>query len=165
MNTLVESYLHNLQEYEEVVMIDYCKSIKCPKKRLICLKLARVLLAPNLVAQHKVDREIDVLTNNYEGSGEIGDTFLGEAGFKHYPKGWTGKSVKKFSSSLVKGGAKPKGFFEKCVEKMRGKVDNPEGFCAAAKDEVYKSTGWRGKDKTPAEVAKAIKKKQFKLNK
>jgi hypothetical protein len=225
MNVLVEAYLIKLQEFEEVQIIDYCRSIECPKKRLICLKLARSLLSPNLVAQHKVDREIDVLTNNYEGSGEIGNSFVGEAeklpwskgekdvnedfgeepteeekrenlfwggeksnappikqsmdvvkkeldatdlseaGFKHYPKGWTGKSVKKFSSSLVKGGAKPKGFFEKCVEKMRGKVDNPEGFCASAKDEVYKSTGWRGKNKTPAEVAKAIKKKQFKLKK
>lgn len=223
MNMLIEAYLKHLQEYEEVQVIDYCRSIECPKKRLICLKLARSLLAPNLVAQHKVDREIDVLTNNFEGSGEIGNSFVGEgfswstgekdvhedfgeepteeekrenyfwggekpkappieksmdvvekeldatdlseAGFRNYPKGWTGKSVKKFSSTLVKGGAKPKGFFEKCVEKMRGKVDNPEGFCAAAKDEVYKSTGWRGKDKTPAEVAKAIKKKQFKLHK
>lgn len=165
MNILVEAYLKHLQEFEEVQIIDFCRSIECPKKKLMCLKLARSLLSPNLVAQHKVDREIDVLTNNFEGSGEIGNSFLGEAGFKHYPKGWSGKSVKKFSSSLVKGGAKPKGFFDKCVEKMRGKVANPEGFCAAAKDEVYKSTGWRGKGKTPSEVAKSIKKKQFKLNK
>jgi len=223
MNILVEAYLKHLQEFEEVEIIDYCKSIKCPKKKLMCLKLARSLLDPNLIAQHKVDREIDVLTNNFEGSGEIRDTFVGEglswsngekdvhenfgdepteeekrenyfwggekpkappikksmdvvkkeldatdlseAGFQKYPKGWNQNSVKKFASSLVKGGAKPEGFFKKCVEKMRGKVSNPEGFCAGVKDVVYKSTGWRGKDKTPAEVAKAIKKKQFKLHK
>jgi hypothetical protein len=223
MNILVEAYLKHLQEFEEVQIIDFCRSIECPHKRLMCLKLARSLLAPNLVAQHKVDREIDVLTNNFEGSGEIGDTFVGEglswsngekdvhedfgdepteeekrenyfwggekpkappikksmdviekeldatdlseAGFKHYPKGWSGKSVKKFSGSLVKGGAKKEGFFEKCVKRMKGKVENPEGFCASAKDEVYKSTGWRGKNKTPSEIAKDIKKKQFKLKK
>ena len=81
-----------------------------------------------------------------------------EAGFSRYPKGWTQDSVKKFARNLVdKGGGKSEGFFEKCVEKMKGKLDNPEGFCAGVKDEVYGSTMWRGKDKSAAEVRKDTK--------
>lgn len=87
-----------------------------------------------------------------------------EAGFSKYPKGWTKKSVQKFAQTLskdMKGGPKTKGFFDKCVKKMSGKVENPEGFCASIKDEVYGSTGWRGKDKPEAEVRKDIKKAKF----
>lgn len=88
-----------------------------------------------------------------------------EAGFKKYPKGWDQQSVAKFGRTLtknMKGGVKAKGFFDKCVKKMRGKVDNPEGFCAGVKDEVYKSTYWRGKDKPPAEVRKDVKQHKMK---
>ena len=82
------------------------------------------------------------------------DVFMVEAGWK----GWKKKSVNKFSSSLVKGGAKKKGFFDKCVNRMRGKVKSPEGFCAGAKDEAYGSTHWRGKAKSSNEVRKDVKK-------
>ena len=91
-----------------------------------------------------------------------------EAGFEHMPKGWTKKSVQKFANTLAKNEAvqnaatKP-GFFDKCVEKMKGKVENPEGFCASVKDISHDSTGWRGKDKSPAEVKQDVKKKEFKL--
>jgi desulfoferrodoxin-like iron-binding protein len=81
-----------------------------------------------------------------------------EAGFEHKPKGWTGKSVKKFGKSLVKGGGTKKGFFDKCVNKMKGKVSNPEGFCASVKDESYGSTYWRGKGKSVSKVASSVKK-------
>ena len=94
------------------------------------------------------------------------NNYLQEAGFEDKPKGWTDKSVKKYSNtftSKMKGDVKSKDFFDKCVKKMQGKVDNPEGFCASLKDETYKSTGWRGKGKTPKEVSKDIKKKKFKL--
>jgi hypothetical protein len=89
-----------------------------------------------------------------------------EAGFSKYPKGWNQGSVQKFARTLskeMKGGPKTKGFFDKCVKKMTGKVKNPEGFCAGVKDEVYSSTGWRGKDKSAAEVRKDVKKKKFKI--
>lgn len=90
----------------------------------------------------------------------IGET-VAEAGFENMPKGWTQKSVKKFARSLVdKGGGKSEGFFDKCVKKMKGKIDNPEGFCAGVKDEVYGSTYWRGKDKSEKEVRKDTKKHQ-----
>jgi len=89
-----------------------------------------------------------------------------EAGFNKYPKGWDRNSVVKFGKTLskrMKGGVKSKGFFDKCVKKMRGKVENPEGFCAGVKDETYGSTGWRGKDKSPAKVSADVKKAKFKV--
>lgn len=81
-----------------------------------------------------------------------------EAGWSDKPEGWTGKSVKKFSHSLVKGGAKKEDFFDKCVKRMKGKVSNSEAYCASVKDEVYGSTYWRGKGKTPQQVGKDVKK-------
>jgi len=82
-----------------------------------------------------------------------------EAGFEDKPEGWTDDSIKKYSktfTSKMKGTAKSKDFFDKCVKKMQGKVDSPEGFCAALKDEAHGSTHWRGKGKTPAEVKKDV---------
>jgi hypothetical protein len=86
--------------------------------------------------------------------------YLQEAGFKNYPKGWTRDSVRKFGLTLAKGvegGPKSPGFFKLCVKKMKGKLDDPEAFCASVKDEVHASTYWRGKGKSPAKVQKSIK--------
>lgn len=58
----------------------------------------------------------------------------------------------------MKGGGKKKGFFDKCVKKMQGKMENPEGFCASVKDEAHDSTYWRGKGKTPQQAGKDVKK-------
>lgn len=91
---------------------------------------------------------------------------LEEAGFEKNPKGWDQNSIKKYTHTFtkkMKGGAKSKGFFKKCVEKMRDKMDNPEGFCASIKDEAYGSTGWRGKDKSKKEVSQDVKKAKFKV--
>ena len=84
---------------------------------------------------------------------------LQEAGFEDKPEGWTDKSIKKYSKTFtdkMKGNVKSKDFFDKCVKKMQGKVDSPEGFCAALKDEAHGSTFWRGKGKKPAEVKKDV---------
>lgn len=89
-----------------------------------------------------------------------------EAGFEKNPKGWSQKSLQKYMrtfSSKMKGGVKAEGFFDKCVNKVKGRLKNPEGFCAALKDESYGSTGWRGKDKSPKEVSKDVKKAKFKV--
>jgi len=83
-----------------------------------------------------------------------------EAGFETLPKGWTNKSVKKAGRTIAKdvglNDPTDKNFFDKCVEKMIGKIDNPEGYCAAMKDEAYggdkASTFWRGKGKTKSKV-------------
>ena len=78
-------------------------------------------------------------------------------GWVGFPKGWTDSSVEKFGKTLVKGGATKKNFFDKCVEKMKDKVDNPQGFCAGLKDEAHGSTHWRGKGKTSQQVRKDVK--------
>lgn len=81
-------------------------------------------------------------------------------GFEGLPKGWTQKSLKKFAKSLTGKKGTEEGFFDKCVKKMEGKIDNPQAFCAAAKDELHGSTYWRGKGKSPQEAGKDIKKHQ-----
>jgi DNA-binding protein H-NS len=84
---------------------------------------------------------------------------VSEAGFEDKPEGWTDQSIKKYAKTFtkkMKGDVKSKDFFDKCVKKMQGKVDNPEGFCAALKDERHGSTFWRGKGKTPKEVKKDV---------
>jgi desulfoferrodoxin-like iron-binding protein len=48
-----------------------------------------------------------------------------EAGFSKNPKGWSQDSIKKYSKTFtknMKGGVKSKGFFDKCVKKMEGKL-------------------------------------------
>lgn len=85
--------------------------------------------------------------------------FLNEAeGFEGLPKGWTQKSLQKFAKSLTGKEGTEKGFFDACVKKMKDEMDNPEAFCAAAKDELHGSTYWR--NKPPAEAKKAAKKHQ-----
>jgi hypothetical protein len=92
---------------------------------------------------------------------------VSEAGFESKPKGWTDKSIQKAGKTLAKhvGKKSPsdKGFFDKCVAKIGNKMKNPEGYCASLKDEAHKSTGWRGKGKTPAEVKVDVKKEKFKV--
>lgn len=87
--------------------------------------------------------------------------YLHEAGFESKPPGWTDKSIKKAGNTLAKHVGKKtpkdKGFFDKCVNKMTGKIDNPEGYCASLKDESYGSTYWRGKDKSK-KIAKKLTK-------
>ena len=81
-------------------------------------------------------------------------------GMEGLPKGWTNKSVQKFAKSLTGKKGTQKDFFDKCVNKMKGKVSNPEAFCASVKDEIHGSTFWRGKGKTPQQAGKDAKAKQ-----
>ena len=41
---------------------------------------------------------------------------------------------------------------------MKGKIDNPEAFCARVKDSAYGSTMWRGKDKSKKDIKADVKK-------
>ena len=81
-------------------------------------------------------------------------------GWEKYPKGWTRQSVIKFAKSLAGKHATEKGFFDACVDKMSGNIDDPEAFCASVKDVAWKSTMWRGKGKTKEETKKAIAKEK-----
>ena len=60
--------------------------------------------------------------------------------------GWTKSSVEKFGSTIGHTPSK-KGFFDACVTKMKGRVNDPDGFCASLKDKYYGNTDWRGKGK------------------
>lgn len=115
----------------------------------------------------------DYYGQDYAGQGEREDAegmAPGEKKRKYYrteaegmeglPKGWTQSSVKKFAKSLTGKAAEKKGFFDKCVEKVKGKFDNPEAFCAAVKDEVEGSTFWRGKDKPEKKAQQQTARKQ-----
>jgi len=66
------------------------------------------------------------------------------------------KSAMKFGKSI---GTSPKeqGFFDACKKKMKGKVDDPDSFCAAVKDSAFNSTYWRGKGKSASKVKKDTK--------
>ena len=64
------------------------------------------------------------------------------AAWERLPKGWTQESVEKFWSTLT-GEAKHK--VTKCIEKMKGKFDDPGAFCASLADKATGDTSWRGK--------------------
>lgn len=81
-------------------------------------------------------------------------------GWEGMPKGWKQSSIKKFSKSLTGKKATQKGFFDKCVKRMQGKLDNPQAFCASVKDERHGSTFWRGKGKTAQQAGKDVKRMQ-----
>ncbi|MFW6129964.1 MAG: hypothetical protein ACOC56_02195 [Atribacterota bacterium] len=85
-------------------------------------------------------------------------------GWENYPKGWSRKSVLKFARSLDRSAGK-KGFFDACVAKIEGHLDNPEAFCASIKDEYFGSTMWRGKGKTEKEVRRDVAKDKRKKGK
>lgn len=56
------------------------------------------------------------------------------------PKGWKDpKSIKKYHRTMT---GKSKHPFTTCVNKMKGNIDNPEGFCASVKDKA-EGKGWR----------------------
>lgn len=140
----VEKYLRKIQEQEVIVKCDHLKCDVCGR----------------------------TVTVNKAGKGPLvccGQpmTKIGtvvEAGWSGTPKGWTKDSIKKFAKSLAKGGAKKEDFFDKCVNKMKDEAgfneERAKGFCAGIKDEVYGSTYWRGKGKSPQEVGKDVKKHQ-----
>lgn len=50
------------------------------------------------------------------------------------PHGWKGKSVKQYSKTMMGGEKHP---FTECVNKMKGKVDDPKRFCGSVKA-IYK---------------------------
>lgn len=57
------------------------------------------------------------------------------------PKGWTEDSLESFWDSLADG---KRHKVTQCISKMKGKVDDPGAFCAAARDRIEGTTAWRG---------------------
>ena len=146
------------------------KRIDVLRERSVKYALERIYLQENIVKGDILKCSVcgRVVAVEEQGDGPLiccGESMLRlsegivEAGFEDKPKGWTDKSIKKYSktfSSNMKGNVKSKDFFDKCVKKMQGKIDSPEGFCASLKDEAHGSTYWRGKGKKPAEVKKDV---------
>jgi len=96
-----------------------------------------------LFAEHK-KVDVNKLTEQFVELFPEGDII--SENWKDLPKGWTRKSLKSFARSLLgKVGKSGKGFVTACIKKMEGKVGNPAAFCAGLKDEVMRTTKWRGK--------------------
>ena len=64
--------------------------------------------------------------------------------WKKKPRGWKEKSVKQYSKTMMEGKKHP---FADCVKKMKGKVDDPNAFCASVRDWELGTTSWRKTDK------------------
>lgn len=103
----------------------------------------------------KINQLMNKYLDDYGLSEQI--QFVLEAEWKNLPAGWDKKSVEKFAKSLASKAATETGFFDACVEKMKGNIDDPEAFCATVKDTVWGTTYWRGKDKSKADIKKAKK--------
>lgn len=68
---LLELYLMKIQEFRAENLVDFCKSIDCPRKRLKCLLRLRMdgFCKYDIPCQRAVDREIEFLYNEFEPQG------------------------------------------------------------------------------------------------
>ena len=51
--------------------IAMCKSLGDPMRQVSCLQTLKLIVGQNPEYLHPIDREINAITGNYEGSGEI----------------------------------------------------------------------------------------------
>jgi len=93
-----------------------------------------------------VDREVvkELCPECYEEMKKYGIRRI-NAGYifnewRSLPKGWTSESLKSFWNNIG-------GSITKCIEKMEGKVSNPEAFCISLKDRIRDTTHWRGEER------------------
>ena len=95
----------------------------------------------NLFNQSPVDKSFLRVARTNPDISKVLAPILKEAGkWESLPKGWTQESVKKFWGSLT-GEAKHK--VTKCMERMKGKIDDTGAFCASLADKV--NPGWRSR--------------------
>ena len=59
------------------------------------------------------------------------------------PKGWTEQSLKEFWQTITK--RAPKRPVTRCIKQMKGKIDDPGAFCAAARDRL-EGKSWRSEE-------------------
>ena len=78
--------------------------------------------------------DIETLVNTFEKLAKAKKKKKGK--WKEMPKGWDSKSRKSYYDSIG-------GSVTKCMEKMKGNIDDPGAFCASLKDRATKSTKWR----------------------
>lgn len=65
---------------------------------------------------------------------------------KEMPETWDKESIEKFGKSIGKA-PDEHGFFNVCVLRMKGSIDDPQGFCANLIDIYKNKTTWRGEKK------------------
>jgi hypothetical protein len=70
--------LKQLREYEESTYFAMCKQFDCPRKQILCYKIARRLCAPNKVCQRAIDREIDAVAWKYDMPTEEPNNYPGQ---------------------------------------------------------------------------------------
>jgi len=51
--------------------IAQCKSLKYPMRQISCLQALKLIIGQNADYIRPIDREINAITGNYEGSGEM----------------------------------------------------------------------------------------------
>ena len=173
---LIDNYLEELQLYENVkckyfmfnlkqAKKDYdgmmkqhkanCKKDWDPFKRAKayqhCIKQIPSYAKSKLKMAERMAQKVKQHCSNKVSEAE---------GMQGLPKGWKHSSVKKFAKSLTGKQGTQKGFFDKCVEKMKSHMSNPEAYCASIKDELHGSTYWRGKGKSEKQAKQASKSHQ-----
>lgn len=70
-----------------------------------------------------------------------------DVGWENFPPGWDEQSVKDFAKSLTdETGKSPdeEGWFDACIDKMEGHIDDPKAFCASVLDTIEGDPYWRG---------------------
>lgn len=68
---IVESYLKLLNEYRAENIVDFCKSLGCPRKTLKCLLRLRMdtFCKYDIECQKSVDREIEFIYQQFDNQG------------------------------------------------------------------------------------------------
>lgn len=97
---------------------------------------------------------------DYQGLDTLVNEFVklakGKPKLKKKPKGWKDPtSVKKYWKTLTEDSKHP---WQKCVDKLKGDMKSPEGFCAKMKDVAKGTTKWRGEEQRKNKGKKRKKK-------
>ena len=66
----LDYHLGRIQEWGEQDMVDCCKKIECPRKRIKCLLRMRLdVCAGDQLCQTRIDREIDMIYQSFDNQG------------------------------------------------------------------------------------------------
>lgn len=85
---LLEYYLMKIQEFRAENIVDFCKSIDCPRKRLKCLLRLRMdgFCKFDIECQKSVDREIEFLYQQFDNQGgKLVDPLISAEEFPELP--------------------------------------------------------------------------------
>ena len=89
----LEYYLEYLQEFRAENVVDSCKKLECPRKRLKCLLRLRMDTACkyDIECQKSVDREIEFLYGQFDNQGaKLIDPLVNDGEFSEWPQKTSG---------------------------------------------------------------------------